>query len=53
MRVNISTRYALLAVGYIAQHKGEGLILTQSIAKEYNIPFGYLQKIMQLQQGLR
>ena len=46
MRVNTSTRYALLAVGYIAQHKGEGLILSQSITKEYNIPLNYLVKIM-------
>ena len=47
MRVNTTTlRHALLAVGYIAQHKGEGLILSQSIAKEYNINLEYLAKIM-------
>ena len=47
MRVNTTTRYALLAVGYIAQHKGEGLILSQSIAKEYDMPLEYLLKILQ------
>ena len=47
MRVNTTTRYALLAVGYIAQHKGEGLILSQSISKEYKIPLEYLLKTMQ------
>jgi len=47
MRMNRSTGYALLAVGYIAQHKDEPIILSQTISKEYNIPVEYLLKIMQ------
>lgn len=47
MRMNRSTAYGLLAIGYVAQHKDEGLAVSQTIAKEYNIPFEYLLKIMQ------
>lgn len=47
MRMNRSTGYALLAAGYIAQHKDEKIILSQLISKEYNIPLEYLLKIMQ------
>lgn len=47
MRISRSTGYALLAVGYIAKHKDEGIILSQSIAKAYNIPLEYLLKILQ------
>ncbi len=47
MRVSRSTGYALLAVGYIAQHKDKGIILSQTISKEYKIPLEYLLKIMQ------
>ena len=47
MRVSRSTGYALLAVGYLAQHQSEGIILSQSIAKKYNIPLEYLLKILQ------
>jgi len=47
MRMNRSTGYALLAVGYIAQHKEEPIILSQTISREYKIPVEYLLKIMQ------
>lgn len=47
MRVSRSTGYALLAVGYLAQHMDEGIILSQDIAKKYNIPLEYLLKILQ------
>jgi len=42
MRMNRSTAYGLLAIGYVAQHKDEGLAVSQTIAKAYNIPFEYL-----------
>ena len=47
MRVSRSTGYALLAVGYIAKHKDDGIILSQTIAKKYKIPLEYLLKILQ------
>lgn len=47
MRVSRSTGYALLAVGYIANHKEKNITLSQDIAREYNIPLEYLLKIMQ------
>ncbi len=47
MNVNISTVYGLLAVGYIAQNQDKGLIVSQTIAKHYNIHLEYLLKIMQ------
>ena len=47
MRISRSTGYALLAVGYVAQHKEQKIILSQSIAKEYDIPLEYLLKILQ------
>ena len=47
MRVSRSTGYAILAVGYIARKKDEGIILSQSISKEYGIPLEYLLKILQ------
>lgn len=47
MKINRSTGYALLAVGYIAQHREQGIVLSQSISKEYNIPLEYLLKILQ------
>ena len=47
MRISRSTGYALLAVGYIAQHQEQEVILSQSISKEYNIPLEYLLKILQ------
>ena len=47
MRVSRSVAYGLLAVGYVAQHKDEGLIISNAIAEKYNIPLEYLLKIMQ------
>jgi len=48
MRISRSTGYALLAAGYIAQNQQkEGIILSQSISKRYNIPLEYLLKILQ------
>ncbi len=46
MRTSLSTKYALLAVGYVAQHKGKNLVLSQDVAKAYDIPLEYLLKIM-------
>jgi Rrf2 family protein len=37
----------LLAVGYIAKHQEQKIILSQTIAKEYDIPLEYLLKILQ------
>ena len=47
MRISRSTGYALLAVGYIIQHPEQKIVLSQTIAKEYDIPLEYLLKIMQ------
>ena len=47
MRVSRSTGYALLAVGYIAKNQGQGVILSQDVSKEYDIPLEYLLKILQ------
>ena len=47
MRISRSTGYALLAVGYLAQHQKEGIILSQAISKKYTIPLEYLLKILQ------
>jgi len=47
MKVNTSTAYGLLAVGYIARNQDKGLIVSQTIAKQYNISLEFLLKIMQ------
>jgi Rrf2 family protein len=47
MRISRSTGYALLAVGYIAQHQEKKVILSQAISKQYDIPLEYLLKILQ------
>ncbi|MHC4460947.1 MAG: RrF2 family transcriptional regulator [Planctomycetota bacterium] len=47
MKISRSTGYALLAVGYIAKHKDQKIILSQTISKEYDIPLEYLLKILQ------
>jgi len=47
MRVNRSTEYALLAVGYIAKNQGNGVVLSDDIAQQYDIPLEYLLKILQ------
>ncbi len=47
MRISRSTGYALLAMGYIARHSDQKIIMSQSISKEYDIPLEYLLKILQ------
>jgi Rrf2 family protein len=47
MKISRSTGYALLAVGYIAKHVDEGIVLSQSISEKYDIPLEYLLKILQ------
>ena len=47
MKISRSTGYALLAAAYIATHKDEGIILSQTISKEYKIPLEYLLKLLQ------
>jgi len=47
MKTSRATAYGLLAAGYVAQHKEQGIILSQAVAKKYNIPLEYLLKIMQ------
>lgn len=47
MKISRSTGYALLAVGYIAQNQDEKTILSQTIAKKYDISLEYLLKILQ------
>jgi Rrf2 family protein len=47
MKISRSTGYALVAVGYIAQHYQDGAVLAQRVSKEYGIPLEYLLKILQ------
>ncbi|HUT28292.1 MAG TPA: Rrf2 family transcriptional regulator [Sedimentisphaerales bacterium] len=47
MKVNESTKYAILTVGYIAQNQNKGLVLGPSISKHYSIAQEYLTKLMQ------
>ena len=47
MKISRSTGYALLAVGYIAQHEDQKIILSNDIANKYDIPLEYLLKILQ------
>lgn len=47
MKISRSTGYALVAVGYIAQHYQESAVLAARISKEYKIPLEYLLKILQ------
>ena len=47
MKLSRSTGYAVLAVGYIAQRQGQGIVLSQDIAEAYDIPLEYLLKILQ------
>ena len=48
MKTNISITYALLAIGYLAKNKKKKLVLSQDIAKKYDIPLEFLFKILQL-----
>jgi len=36
-----------MAAAYIAKNKDKGIILSQTISKEYNIPLEYLLKLLQ------
>ncbi len=47
MKISRSTGYALIAVGYIAQHYKAGAVLASRVSKEYDIPLEYLLKILQ------
>ncbi|MCD4831555.1 MAG: Rrf2 family transcriptional regulator [Anaerohalosphaeraceae bacterium] len=47
MKISRSTGYALVAVGYVAQHYKDGAVLASRISKQYNIPLEYLLKILQ------
>jgi len=47
MKISRSTGYGLLAAGYIAKNEKDGIVLSQTISKEYNIPLEYLLKILQ------
>jgi Rrf2 family protein len=47
MKLSRSISYGIAALGYIARHKDEPLILSQDISKQYKIPLEYLFKILQ------
>ncbi len=47
MNVSRSAGYGLMAVGYIAQHEGEALVMASAVSKAYDIPTDYLLKILQ------
>ena len=47
MKISRSTGYALVAVGFIAQHYKDGAVLAARVSKEYTIPLEYLLKILQ------
>ena len=47
MRISRSTSYAILALGYISENKDQKIILSQDIARKYDIPLEYLLKLLQ------
>lgn len=47
MKISKTATYGLLAAVYVAQHSKDGLVMTASIAKEYDIPKMYLTKVTQ------
>jgi Rrf2 family protein len=47
MKINRSTGYALIAVGFIALNGSDRSVLAAEVSKEYNIPLEYLLKILQ------
>ena len=47
MKLSNSTKYALMAAGYIASHPEDGNIKAPTISQEYNIPSEFLLKILQ------
>lgn len=46
MKANTSTKYAILAVGHVAQYGSKGLVMSQTISKDCGLPLEYLFKIM-------
>ena len=48
MKVNASTTYGLRAMKHIAEREAEGIVSSEEISKEYDIPMEYLLKIMSL-----
>ena len=47
MNFSKSTRCALVAVGYVAEHDKDGAVLAARISEEYSIPLVFLVKILQ------
>ena len=47
MKINTTAHYGLITAGYIAEQADEGLVMSNTIAEEYDIPPLYLLKIMQ------
>ncbi len=47
MNISRSAGYGMMAVGYIAQNEGDGLVMASAVSKEYDIPTDYLLKILQ------
>ena len=47
MKVSRSAGYALLTVGYVAKNQDKGLVRSEDISKQYDIPLEYLLKILQ------
>ena len=48
MRSNTTVQYGLLAVYYLAKNQSKKLVITQSIADDYDIPPEYLPKILNI-----
>lgn len=47
MKISKTAGYALVTVGYIAQHYQEGRVMASFVSKQYNIPLLYLFKVLQ------
>ncbi len=47
MKTSRTTSYALLAIGYLAKHQEQKIILSNDISEKYDIPADYLLKILQ------
>ena len=46
MKLSKTAGYALVSVGYIAQHSQEGRVLASTISKHCNVKLSYLYKIL-------
>ena len=46
MKINTTAHYGLIAAGCIAEQADEGLVMSNTIAEEYDIPLEYLLRIM-------